>query len=245
MTDIIQSWINNEIRLTTTIQNIDKEFSNGYYYAEIFNKFKLIPSLDKFYNSTDKKEIDHNFMLLDKTFKDLNIRLNPEEFTKLKKGEKNKNKKILYLIKMQLAKKEIKFENILLKNSQLLHNEYKNLNFPSISKKALVQNIHQNINIKEKTKDIALPEIKNSTSSTNFDQLKYNNNIKSDIKNNDQQLQQEKLERKMKVNEQEKNYHLRNAEKDSLGLENFQNNMIKMKNWEITNIFRIIKKQSY
>lgn len=153
MSEIIYDWLNNEVKLSTKVDKIEKDFSTGYLFAELLVKYKQIPSIDKFYNSNLHKHKVHNFTILDKTFKDFRIRLSPEEYKLLIEGKKNLAKQILYRIKMQLSKKEINFDNIMLKNSNTLHDLYKKMNYPKVSQKAEVENLHRGRESKSKEKN--------------------------------------------------------------------------------------------
>ena len=130
MTDLILDWLNNKVKLSNKILSIDEDFSNGYYYAELFFKFNKIQSLEKFIKNTSSPlEKNHNFMQLDKVFKDFNIRLTEDELKKMKSSKRNSNKKIIYLIKYKLDQYNISIDNINLKNNTFLHKEYKKFTF--------------------------------------------------------------------------------------------------------------------
>lgn len=159
MTDLLVNWLNNDIKLSRKISNIDKDFSNGYLYAELLFKFKQIPNIKNFNDSNNINTIDKNFLFLEHNFKNLNIQLNQENLKKLKNGEKNQNKKILYLIKMYFSNKKINLNNLWSKNSDKMHKAFNTLLHPSISQKSDVKIANEN-------NDFFLPNI-------------YNNKIKS------------------------------------------------------------------
>jgi len=39
MTDKIKSWLNDEVQLNKKIVNFEKDFSNGYYFGELLQKY--------------------------------------------------------------------------------------------------------------------------------------------------------------------------------------------------------------
>ena len=153
MSEILYNWLNNEVKLSKEITDIEVDFSNGYLFAELLFKYKQLPGLEKFKNTELHKHKVNNFTFLDKKFKDLKIRLSPEEFKDLIESKKNLAKQVLYRIKMQLSKREINFDNIMLKNSNLLHSLYKKINFPKIDMRGKVEKRELNsnsINLNEK-----------------------------------------------------------------------------------------------
>lgn len=144
MSEILYTWLNNEVKLNLDIENIEKELSTGYLFAELLEKYKLIPTLSKYYNSDNHKHKVHNFTLLDQPFRNMGIILSPEDYKNLIEGNRKLAKLILYKIKMYLSKKEINFDNLMFKNSNLMNDLYKKMNYPKIASKAHVENIHGN-----------------------------------------------------------------------------------------------------
>jgi hypothetical protein len=39
MTELISSWINDEVQLSKKITNFEKDFSNGYLFGELLSKY--------------------------------------------------------------------------------------------------------------------------------------------------------------------------------------------------------------
>lgn len=140
MSEILFKWLNIETKLSKKITDIEQEFSNGYLFAELLVKYQQLPSLDKFKTGDSHDDKNHNFTLLDKKFKDYNIRLKPDEYSGLMNGQKNLAKKILFRIKMWLSKKETNLENLALRDSNEIQNLYKQMMYPKISAKAHVSN---------------------------------------------------------------------------------------------------------
>lgn len=153
MSDILFKWLNIETKLSKKITDIEQEFSNGYLFAELLVKYQQLPSLDKFKNGDSHDEKNHNFTLLDKKFKDYNIRLKPEEFSGLMAGQKNLAKKVLFRIKMWLSKKETNLENLALRDSNEIQDLYKKMMYPKISAKAQVTNRQMSSISKKKKKE--------------------------------------------------------------------------------------------
>ncbi len=53
--DILLKWLNEEVKLSEKITNIDEQFSNGYFIAELLYKYnQIIDFNEKFYNVNHK-----------------------------------------------------------------------------------------------------------------------------------------------------------------------------------------------
>lgn len=228
MTNIIETWLNEKIELSKPITNFEKDFSNGYLFAELLFKMKRLPSLERFYDSNNKEEVDHNYMLLDKTFKDLNIRLSQEEMNKLKNQVKNQSKKILCMIKNKLDSSFVSLENIFLKNSNFLHQNYKTLLFPKINKRGNIQNIHDKIDILERTDDLTKKnkEKEYSLPVIDLNESEFYNKIKSEIISNNNQINEYKHSLKKEIFNKERNYHMKINEKEEKNTKNHEESMI-------------------
>ena len=59
--DLLINWLNKEIVLSKIIKDIPMDFRNGYLFAELLHKTKLIPNLSIYLNSNKEKDIIHNF----------------------------------------------------------------------------------------------------------------------------------------------------------------------------------------
>ena len=50
MSDLIRSWLNDEVQLSQKITDFEKDFSNGYYFGELLSKFNQQMDFDTFVN---------------------------------------------------------------------------------------------------------------------------------------------------------------------------------------------------
>ena len=50
MSDLIRSWLNDEVQLSRKITDFEKDFSNGYYFGELLSKFNQQMDFDTFVN---------------------------------------------------------------------------------------------------------------------------------------------------------------------------------------------------
>jgi hypothetical protein len=115
MANIIINWINNELKLGKKIHNIDEEFSNGYYFGEILHKNKQITNFKDYKNKDDINNKINNFKMLEKSFKDLSIKLERAKLDDIINKKRGVAVRYLYQLKMALAKKEISFDDIMKK----------------------------------------------------------------------------------------------------------------------------------
>ena len=92
-------WLNNDIILSKKIKDISEDFRNGYLFAELLYKTKQIQKLSNFKDSNDKKDIIHNFCLLNKTLLDMGIILNEKDRNEIINGGTYASK--IYLLKMK------------------------------------------------------------------------------------------------------------------------------------------------
>ena len=51
MSDSIESWIKNEAKINLNVHNFEQEFSNGYYFGQIFFNFGLNPRFLEIYQN--------------------------------------------------------------------------------------------------------------------------------------------------------------------------------------------------
>ena len=73
MSELLQNWLNKEIILSKTIDDISYDFKNGYLFAELLFKTKQISNLSLFKNSKQREDIISNFCHLQKNLLDIGI----------------------------------------------------------------------------------------------------------------------------------------------------------------------------
>ena len=157
---MIIKWLNNEIHLSKEIKEISEDFRNGYLFAELLYKTKQIQSLSQFKNSNNKKDIIHNFCLLNKTLLDMGIILNEKDRNEIMNGGIYSAKVYLLKIRQVLDKKCINLEQLKYKYSndlQQLYNKmlYKNQNEKYLYRlKIRLENEKNNISHANNTKAI-------------------------------------------------------------------------------------------
>lgn len=120
MADLIEDWLNSEVKLSKTITNIEEDFSNGYLFGELLNKFNQITNLNEYKNKEDGSIKVTNFKLLEKAFRDMDIKIEKGRIFDLINKKRGVATRFLYLIKKTLAEKFINLENLDLKKCKFL-----------------------------------------------------------------------------------------------------------------------------
>ena len=137
MAELLQNWLNNEIILSKTIDDIPYDFKNGYLFAELLFKTKQIPNLSLFKNSQEHKDIISNFCHLQKNFLDIGIILDEKSRDDIMKASPYASQIFLLKIKQVLAKKNIDMEQLKLKESTTIQNLYNKIVFKNENEKYL------------------------------------------------------------------------------------------------------------
>lgn len=115
MANLIVNWLNNELKLSRKVNIIEEDFANGYLFGEILNKYNQISYFNEFKNREDLNSKINNFKLIEKSFKELSIKLERAKLEDIINKKRGIATRYLYQLKMALSKKEISFENIMLK----------------------------------------------------------------------------------------------------------------------------------
>ena len=132
MSNLIFDYLNQEIKLSKTIINIEKDFSNGYYFAELLQKIGCLKSdLNKYKKEAKtEEEIKINFTNLKQELSNIGIHLDEELINLIIKCHKNSAANLLYKIKTKMTRKNINFDEIMnkIKLSNKKLEEMKNRN---------------------------------------------------------------------------------------------------------------------
>ena len=115
MSNLLLDFLNQEIQLSKQITNIEKEFSTGYYYAELFKKIGCLKSDINEYKIEPNtlEEIKNNFEKLKPEFSNIGIHIDDEIINLIINKEKNIASNFIYKIKTKLDRKNINFEEIM------------------------------------------------------------------------------------------------------------------------------------
>ena len=115
MSNLIFEYLNDEIKLSKIIKNIEKDFSNGYYFAELLQKIGCLNSDIKKFQKEPKteEEIKNNFNFLKTEFSNIGIYLDDETIKLIINQSKNTAANLIYKIKTKMTRKNINFDEIM------------------------------------------------------------------------------------------------------------------------------------
>lgn len=138
MAEMLLEWLNRDISLSKQITNIADDFSNGYFFAEILYKMKIIPRLSIYKNTQNSNDISRNFCLLAKNLLDMKIYMSPKNVNEIRNKSKYTANIILCRIKQYLDSKYITRETLRLQSkSSEIANIYKKYIYANDNEKLL------------------------------------------------------------------------------------------------------------
>jgi hypothetical protein len=125
MVELIETWVNNEVKLSKKIKNIEEDFSNGYLFGELLDKYNMISNFSEYRDKDDHEIKIANFKLLEKAFRDMEIKIDKGRIFDLLNKKRGVSARFLYMIKMTLAKKNINKDNLELKKCNIILDKIK------------------------------------------------------------------------------------------------------------------------
>ena len=137
MAELLQNWLNNDIKLSKIINDISYDFKSGFLFAELLYKTKQIPNLTLFKNSNNRKDIITNFCYLQKNFLDIGIILDEKSRDDIINASPYAAQIYLFKIKQVLSRKNIDMEQLKLKESTTIQNLYNKMFFKNDNEKYL------------------------------------------------------------------------------------------------------------
>jgi len=115
MTNLIEDWLNSEVKLSRNITNLDEDFSNGYLFGELLHRYQQITNFNEYKYKDDHETRVSNLKNVETSLRDLNIKLDKGRIFDILNKKKGVAARFLYQIKMMLSKKFINFENLMAK----------------------------------------------------------------------------------------------------------------------------------
>ncbi|XP_008416454.1 sperm flagellar protein 2 isoform X1 [Poecilia reticulata] len=108
MSDILCSWLNRELGLSETVdaKNVSKDFSNGYLFGEILNKYQMQEDFHMFLKSDSSNAKTNNFSRLEPSFKLLGVSFNKSTIQDLMKEKRGVATNLLYQLYVALEEKK-------------------------------------------------------------------------------------------------------------------------------------------
>lgn len=213
------TWLNSDVKLSKNITSIPDDFFNGYYFAEILHKFKVIPNFSSYTNSSDKKDISKNYQYLTKALGDLGIKFNDERRNLIIQKKKGISEQMLFQIKQALDKKFISKETLFPKLSNELAKIYNQSLFANDNEKYY----KDLLNKQALTGKIKLTPLQKFAKTINDD---YTKEILSNVEKDNEYLQEKHLEMLSSIRKKEKNKEMLEKEKDATRLKNWKHQMV-------------------
>ena len=228
MVEELINWLNNEVKLSKKVNNISEDFQNGYLFAELLHKTKIVPDLSIYKNSNDEKDIIHNYCFLTKNLLDMNIILDEKSRNNILQKSPYTAQIYLFKIKQVLNKRLITFDSLKFKESNKIHKLYHQLMFKSDNEKYL--RIRENkLALEEKQKENSnkseqrLFKFKKRFKGLNFNDKDYKL-IEQNIKDMEHY---DNVHNEILNLEKNRSYTLNNIE--NIQLKNWNNSMIKIR----------------
>lgn len=105
MAETIEHWLVHEANLKLNVLSFEKEFSNGYYFGQIFFNFGMLPGfLDYFQNKPQSIYRETHFDLLAPCFDKIGVKFDNNLRQSIRKEELGAAKKLLYKMRIELTK---------------------------------------------------------------------------------------------------------------------------------------------
>lgn len=106
MTEILSSWLNQELELSKPIQLFNKDFCNGYALAEVLFKLNMMKAVDFDECKVNDQPgyVAKNFCKVAESLRSLGVNFSPSMVTDIMAGTDGAALRLIYQIKMQHAK---------------------------------------------------------------------------------------------------------------------------------------------
>ena len=101
MTELLKSWVNDEVGLSEPVEDFEADFANGYLLGELLYRFNQQPTFGKFINKPTADAKISNWCLLEPRIRQLNIKFDSKAAYSIMCQEKGVLTKVLYQIKVR------------------------------------------------------------------------------------------------------------------------------------------------
>jgi hypothetical protein len=93
--DLLNSWLSNEVGLSRKISHFETDFSNGYLFGELLFKFTQIDNFHLFRNKYDRSSVVNNWCKLEPVLKTLGVKFNTQMINSIIKKDKGISLRLL------------------------------------------------------------------------------------------------------------------------------------------------------
>ena len=101
MTELLKSWVNDEVGLSEPVEDFEADFANGYLMGELLYRFNQQPTFGKFINKPTADAKISNWCLLEPRIRQLNIKFDSKAAYSIMCQEKGVLTQVLYQIKVR------------------------------------------------------------------------------------------------------------------------------------------------
>ena len=221
MSNFILEYLNNEIKLSNIINNIETDFSAGYYFAELLQKLGCLKTDIKNFKKEPRteEEIRNNFNKIKPEFRNIGIHLDEDLINSMINCDKNIAANLIYKIKTKITRKNINFDRIMkkIKMSEQKYEEVKKSNTKFMKNTMNFFRRQSQIMIKTKSSsnfseisgltNYQLPIKYNLKASSSVPYLRHNNNNNNKLKLNPlDKIKNKKLNLPLTNKEENKNH---------------------------------------
>ena len=138
MSDALLYYLNNEIKLSKKIKYVDRDFKSGYLFAEILSTTGYLDPNDLSLfnkNAKTKLEIKQNYLLLKEHLQNLGVHLDELTINALINNNRGSAANLIYKIKTQIDRRNIRFDDIMTKINKYQNEEKKDKSIEKIFNK--------------------------------------------------------------------------------------------------------------
>ena len=76
MAKLLTDWLNNDVRLSERVENLDLDFTDGYLLGELLMRFNQNDNFDAFLHKDNPDARINNFCLLEPTMRQIGVVFN-------------------------------------------------------------------------------------------------------------------------------------------------------------------------
>ncbi|GMH48923.1 hypothetical protein TrLO_g15488, partial [Triparma laevis f. longispina] len=106
MAELLMSWLNDELKMSKRVTNLDTEFANGYLIGEILFKHNQQADFGQFNKKQTPDAKIQNFCMIEPTLKRLNIKFDAKVAYGIMQNDQSKTSKLIYQLKMCMDRLE-------------------------------------------------------------------------------------------------------------------------------------------
>lgn len=103
MSDLLLFWLNHELRLSTFVTDVERDFASGYLLGEILFQLNQQHNFSDFMNSSIADAKIVNFCLLEPSLRNMGVKFDSKTATAIMNGRHGAAASLLYQIKVTVC----------------------------------------------------------------------------------------------------------------------------------------------